>query len=171
MNGDGVSGNDMLYIQRDPSETLFVNNTTGGVTYTAAQQSAAWETFIAQDPYLSSHRGQYALRNATWSPLRKQLDASFSQDFHLKFMKAEQRLQLRIDILNFGNLLNHNWGGGLTPANNNFQPLQFAGIDSATGKPTFRLNTFSGSLVGSTWIRRNSQADVYTYQLGVRYSF
>jgi hypothetical protein len=170
MNGDGISGNDMLYIQKDASETIFVSNTTGGVTYTPAQQSAAWEAFIAQDPYLSSHRGQYALRNATWYPMRHQLDMSFSQDFHAKWMKAEHKLQLRIDILNFGNLLNHNWGGAVTPANNNYQPLAFASAD-AQGRPQYRLNTFSGSLITSTFTRRNSQADVYTYQLGLRYSF
>lgn len=170
MNGDGISGNDMIYIQKDASETIFLSNTTGGVTYTPAQQSAAWEAFIAQDPYLSSHRGEYALRNATWYPLRHQLDMSFSQDIHARWMKAEHRLQLRIDILNFGNLLNHNWGGGVTPANNNFQPLVFVSAD-AQGRPQFRLNTFSGALVSSTFTRRNSFSDVYSYQLGVRYSF
>lgn len=166
MNGDGISGNDMLYIQRDPSETIFLAN--GAVT--PATQSAAWEAFIAQDPYLSSHRGQYALRNAAWYPMRHQLDMSFSQDFHAKWMKAEHRLKLRIDILNFGNLLNKNWGGGVTPANNNFQPLVYVSTD-AQGRPNFRLNSFSGALVNSTFTRRNSFSDVYSFQLSARYSF
>ncbi|HEV7701675.1 MAG TPA: hypothetical protein VGO43_15700, partial [Pyrinomonadaceae bacterium] len=166
MNGDGTQ-NDMIYIQKDPSETLFVANGA----FTPAQESAAWEAYINQDKYLSSHRGQYALRGAVFYPLRHQLDMSFSQDFHVKFLGAEQHLQLRADILNFGNLLNHNWGGAVTPANNNFNPLAFVGIDATTSRPTFRLNTFSSQLITSTFTRRVTGADVYTYQLGLRYSF
>lgn len=166
MNGD-LTQNDMIYIQKDPSETIFVANGA----FTPAQESAAWEAFINQDKYLSSRRGQYAVRGAAWYPMKHNLDLSFTQDFHLKAMKAEHRLQLRADILNFGNLLNHNWGGGVTAANNNFNPLAFVGIDSTTGRPTFRLNTFAGQLITSTFTRRVNFADVYAFQLGVRYSF
>lgn len=166
MNGDGISGNDMIYIQKDPSETIFVAN--GAIT--AAQQSTAWEAFIAQDSYLSSHRGQYALRNATWYPMRHQLDLSVSQQFRMKFLKADHKLSIRIDMLNFGNFLNKNWGGGVTPANNNFQPLVYVSTD-AQGRPNFRLNSFSGALINSTFTRRNSFSDVYSYQISARYSF
>jgi hypothetical protein len=166
MNGDGISGNDLIYIQKDASETTFVAN--GAVT--AATQSAAWEAFIAQDKYLSEHRGEYALRNAVLYPIVNTLDFSVSQEISVKFWKARHRFQVRADILNFGNLLNNNWGSGHAAANNNFQPLVYAGAD-AQGRPTFRLNSFGGQLVNRTYDRRVTASDVYSLQLGLRYSF
>lgn len=165
MNGDGLS-NDLLYIQRDPSETIFVTNGA----FTPAVQSAAWEAFIAQDEYLSKNRGGYAVRGGVFYPIFHSLDFSIAQDIYAKFFKARHKFQIRADILNFGNLLNKNWGGGVTPTNNNFSPLAYAGAD-AQGRPTFRLNTFNGQLITSTFARRVSAADVYTLQLGFRYQF
>ncbi len=63
MNGDGFSGNDLIYIPRDTSEMNFVQFThTNGRVFTAAEQATAFEAYIQQDEYLSSHRGQYAER-------------------------------------------------------------------------------------------------------------
>ena len=51
--------------------------------FTAADQATAWETFIQQDDYLKSHRGQYAQRNAVFLPLVKRADFSIQQElFH-----------------------------------------------------------------------------------------
>lgn len=166
LNGDGIS-NDLLYIQRDPSETIFVANGT----FTAAAQSDAWEKFIAQDAYLSKHRGEYAVRNAAFYPIVHNIDLSLSQDIYARFFKAKHKFQIRADVLNFGNLLNKKWGANWAPANNNFAPLAYAGADSS-GRPTYRLNTIGGQLINTTFTRRNtSSADVYTLQLGFRYEF
>ena len=51
MNGDGGSGNDLIYIPKDTSEMNFVAFTTGGVTFTPEQQAAAFDAYINQDPY------------------------------------------------------------------------------------------------------------------------
>ncbi|MFT3743577.1 MAG: carboxypeptidase-like regulatory domain-containing protein [Pyrinomonadaceae bacterium] len=166
MNNDTTSGNDMIYIQKDPSETIFVANGT----ITAQQQSDAWEAFIRQDKYLSSHRGQYALRGAAFFPLVHTLDLGFIQAIKFRFLGADHRLQVRADIVNFGNMLNHNWGVGKTPASNNFQPLAYVAAD-ASGRPTFRLNSFGGALINRTFDPRNSSADVYQMTLGIKYSF
>ncbi len=166
-NGDGIQ-NDLLYIQRDPSETVFVTNGA----FTPAQQSAAWEAFIAQDKYLSARRGMYAQRNGTLYPIVHNLDLSIAQDLYLNFFKAKHRFQIRADILNFGNLLNQNWGANYAAANNNFAPLAFVAAEAGTGRPTYRLNTIGGQLITSTFSRRNtSSADVYTLQIGLKYSF
>ncbi len=166
MNGDTIA-NDLLYIGRDASETTFVTNGA----FTPAQQSAAWEAFIQQDKYLSANRGSYAVRNAALYPIVHNLDFSIAQDLFFNLFKAKHKFQFRADILNFGNLLNKNWGANYAAANNNFAPLAYAGVDG-TGRPTFRLNTIGGQLLTSTYSRRNtSSADVYTIQLGVKYSF
>ena len=64
MNGDGGSGNDLIYIPRDTSEMNFVSSSRPrtAVTFTAAEQAAAFEAYIKQDKYLSKHRGEYAER-------------------------------------------------------------------------------------------------------------
>jgi Carboxypeptidase regulatory-like domain len=167
LNNDGYS-NDLIYIQKDPTETIFV---TGG-GFTPAQQSAAWEAFIAQDNYLSKHRGEYAIRNAKLYPIKHNLDLSISQEIFANFFKARHRFQIRADILNFGNLLNKNWGSGVTPAQNALTPLAFNSLD-ASGRPQYTLNLAAGSqLPTTTFLPRNSSfSDVYRIQLALKYSF
>lgn len=173
MNTDGYS-NDLMYIPRDASETIFVQQ---GV-FTPAQQSAAWEAFIAQDAYLSSRRGEYAYRNGVLYPMKHNLDFSVTQEVHFNFWKARHRFQFRADILNFGNLLNKNWGGGTfvnapftsSSGSNFIQPLAYAGRN-AQNQPTFRMNLINGQLPTTTYSARSSLADVYRIQLGVKYSF
>ncbi len=81
-NGDGAT-NDLIYIPKDTSEMNFRPLTTGGKTYTAADQIAAFEQLIQNDSYLSSHRGQYAERNAVFLPMVNRVDLSLMQDlFH-----------------------------------------------------------------------------------------
>jgi len=166
LNNDGYS-NDLIYIQRDPSETIFLTNGA----FSPAQQSAAWEAYIAQDPYLSKHRGEYAVRNARLFPIKHNLDLSISQEIFANFFKARHRFQIRADILNFGNLLNRNWGTGVTPAQNALTPLAFSSLDG-TGRPQYTLNLAAGSqLPTTTFLPRSSLSDVYRIQLGFKYSF
>src|SRR6185436_12777217 len=83
-NGEGVSGNDLIYIPRDTSEMNFRPlGPVSGRTYTAAEQAAAFEQLINADSYLSSHRGQYAERNAVFLPFVNRIDLSVTQGlFH-----------------------------------------------------------------------------------------
>ena len=48
-NGDSATGNDLIYIPRNTGEMNFQTFTAGANTFTAAQQAAAWETYISQD--------------------------------------------------------------------------------------------------------------------------
>src|SRR5204862_4126075 len=79
-NGDGGTSNDLIYIPRDVSEMNFRSLTTGGVTFTPEQQATAFEAYIAQDAYLSKHRGEYAERNAVFLPFLHKMDLSLTQD-------------------------------------------------------------------------------------------
>ena len=49
-------------------------------------------------------------RGAVFLPLVKRLDLSLTQDVFTNIGGERHRFQFRIDIINFGNLLNHNWG-------------------------------------------------------------
>src|SRR6185295_7154119 len=87
-------------------------------TYTAAEQAAAFEQLIQADSYLNSHRGQYAERNAVFLPMVHRTDLSISQDLFARVAGRRHSGQIRLDITNFGNLLNHNWGVGQRLVNN-----------------------------------------------------
>src|SRR5438034_250307 len=114
MNGDGATTNDLIYIPRNTSEMNFVSNRVivgkDTTIYTPAQQVAAWDAFISQDPYLRNRRGGYAQRNAVFLPMVYRADLSISQDVGRSIAGQPNRLQVRLDILNVTNLLDHNWG-------------------------------------------------------------
>jgi hypothetical protein len=180
LNLDSVTNNDLIYIQKDASETTFVPLTTGGVTYSAAQQSAAWEAYIAQDKYLSKHRGQYAVRNAVFLPIVRQADVSISQDIFKDMGGKRHSLQFRADILNVGNLLNKNWGTGVrfyaSGSTTVSQPLLVAtaaqgGSVSAAGLPQYTMRVVNGALVNKTFEPTASLGDVYRIQFALKYNF
>src|SRR5436309_2240443 len=139
MNGDGAANQDLIYIPRNAGEMNFVSNrvivTPDTITYTPAQQAAAWDAFINQDPYLSKHRGEYAQRNGAFLPMVFRADLSISQDISRRLGGNANSLQVRFDILNFTNLLSSDWGvsqGFVTT-----RPLTFVGVDGG-GAPTYR---------------------------------
>jgi len=173
MNGDGVTGNDLIYIPRNIGEMNFVSNTvTGGPTFTPAQQAAAWDAFIQQDEYLSAHRGQYAKRNAVFLPMVWRADLSFSQDIRRNIAGRPNRLQVRLDILNLGNLINKNWG--VSQSFVTTQPL-ITTTPTTAGVPQYRLATVgsggAAQLISTSFKQNVNTSDVWRLQLGVRYLF
>ena len=176
LNNDLGTGNDLLYIPRNQSEMNFQPFSAGGVTYTAAQQAAAWDAYISQDSYLSGHRGQYAGRNAILLPMVYRLDFSVAQDLFKNLGGAKHSLTFRADFLNFSNLLNHSWGVGQrlvgmnTTAPYIAQPLTNAGVD-ANGAATYRLRVVNGQLINKSLETTAFLSDVYQIQFSLRYSF
>jgi hypothetical protein len=167
MNGDGASNNDLIYIPRNTNEMNFIPITVGTTTtYTAAQQAAAWDAFINQDAYLSTHRGQYAERNAVFLPMVYRADVSISQDVGRSIAGRPNRLQIRLDILNVTNLLSHDWGvsqGFVTTT-----PLIAKGVD-VNGAAQYQLATAGGRLISQSFQKVVTTFDVWRMQLGVRY--
>lgn len=182
LNGDGGSSNDLIYIPRNTSEMNFeqfcVSSTGSTVTcgtssvaatFTSAQQAAAWEAYISQDDYLSKNRGRYAERGAAFLPFTTNVDFSVAQDIIASIGKTKHTFQVRADILNFGNLLNDNWGVGRTF--NTTQPLIARGADSQ-GRAQYRLRNFGTSLLPAESYRATAGiGDVYRIQIGIRYIF
>jgi hypothetical protein len=173
-NGDGNTGNDLIYIPRDTSEMNFQPFTSSGVTFSAADQAAAWDSYIKADHYLSRHRGQYAVRGATFLPMAWRDDLNFSQDFMFNTAGKRHGFQLRLDILNFTNALNHNWGVSQRLASTS--PLTNPGIDSQ-GRLTYRLRTLPpNNLLGTSpstmpYQYNANLADAYQVQVSIRFVF
>jgi hypothetical protein len=168
LNGDGAFQNDLIYIPRDTSEMNFQPFTSGGHLYTAAEQAQAWNAYIAQDPYLSKHRGQYAERNGVRIPMVFHLDFSVAQDIFRNLGGKRHSLQFRADFLNFSNLLNHDWGVGQRLVNS--QPLTNPGVD-AQGRATYRMRVINGALMNQTFQTTAFLTDVYQIQFSLKYSF
>jgi hypothetical protein len=174
MNGDGQI-NDLIYIPRDVTEMNFKAFTAGTRTFTADEQAAAFEQYIKQDSYLSEHRGEYARRNAFAFPMLRRLDLSVTQDIFRNLGGQRNAFQIRADFINFGNLLNSNWGVGQRPvaalnANNQIQVLNNHSVD-AQGRSAYQLATFNNELVTKTWQSSAGTGDVYQFMLSLRYQF
>jgi hypothetical protein len=167
-NGDTVNGNDLIYIPRNTSEMNFKPLTVTGKSYTAAEQAAAFEQLIQADKYLSSHRGQYAERGAEFNPMVGRVDLSITQDVFHRLAGAKHSGQIRLDVTNFGNLLNHNWGVSKRVVNT--QILTSPSAD-ASGALTYNLQNLSGTLITSPFQTSAGTSDVYTMMLSFRYSF
>ena len=175
LNGDGGTSNDAVYIPRTPAEMNFVQFTTGTAaagtlkTFTVQQQRDAFEAYIQQDAYLRAHRGEYAERGAVFLPLVNRVDLSLAQDVFRPVFGKRNNLQIRLDVLNFGNLLNDKWGVGQRVVQT--QLLTNPGVD-ASGAATYRLAVVSNELLpAQTYQTTSGLTDVYRMQLGVRYSF
>ncbi|MGQ9620120.1 MAG: TonB-dependent receptor [Bacteroidales bacterium] len=167
-NNDGVNS-DLIYIPKDHNEITFEDYIVGGVVkYTATAQAEAFWTYIAQDKYLRTHRGQYAERNGAFFPWYHRFDVKILQDLFVNIEGKRNSLQISADILNFGNLLNNNWGirKELTLSNGSILSSRIV-----TNKPVFKMVEAGGKLPRSTFKNINTTASTWGLQLGLRYTF
>ena len=156
INGDGSGLNDLIYI---PSDSEIDQMTFSGSAQEQEDQRRALKEFIAQDEYLSAHRGEYAGKYAILSPWYSTWDMRVLQNFKL----ASTNLQLSMDILNLGNLLNSNWGVRQLPTNT--QPIGVS-VDGS-GNPTYSFDTAQKS----TFTDDFSLLSRWQIQFGIRLSF
>lgn len=168
-NGDGISGNDLIYIPKNFTEMNFEQYSSGGTTYTVADQVAAFNNYIDQDKYLSKRRGMYAERNGALMPWVTRFDLSAILGVHVKTNGVNHTVEFRADIFNVGNLLNKDWGVG--DVINNSSPIAARNKLDGSGLPVYRMNTLNGSLNYSTYRKGTSLADVWQAQFGIRYTF
>jgi hypothetical protein len=149
--------------------------TVGARTFTAAEQASAFEAYINQDPYLSKHRGEYSKRGGLMMPLLNRIDMNISQDVFANVGGNRNSGQIRLDILNFGNLLNSNWGVSERTVVSGTQAngiglLTNPAVD-AQGRSTYRLAVVNGQLPTSTFQSNTQLADVWQFMISFRYSF
>jgi hypothetical protein len=178
MNGDGSGGggNDLIWVPRDRNDIVLRDITytpaNGGGVYTADEQWADLDAYIEQDKYLRDRRGQYAERNGATTPYLGQLDVKLLQDFFIDVAGKRNTLQFSLDIFNFGNLLNSNWGVYKIPVRTAL--IQFVDYNTQ-GQPTFRYQR-TGNSLSSAPLRETFQDDAgirsrWQMQFGVRYIF
>ncbi|GEO09156.1 TonB-dependent receptor [Segetibacter aerophilus] len=167
LNSDGRFGNDLIYIPRNTSEINFVDflNTNNTVRYTAAQQAAAFESFVRNDKYLNSRRGDYAERNGSSTPWEHVVDMRFAQDFFVTKGENKHTLQLTFDVFNLTNLLNKDWGRQYFVGNQAYNVL--TAVNRTTGANIGKGYNFS---IGQDPWNMNFSSR-FQGQIGLRYSF
>lgn len=154
MNGDGINGNDLMYIPSGPGDVAFVSS---------ADEQQFWD-YMAAHPELNKYRGGVADRNGEFSPWVNQFDLRISQELPGFF--GDNKFELWLDIQNVGNLINDDWGQideiGF-PLNRSF--VNFVGVDEQ-GRYVY---DFTNPEDFSTRDRIGESR--WSAQIGVRYRF
>ncbi|QLE00068.1 TonB-dependent receptor [Galbibacter sp. BG1] len=162
-NDSSFQNNDLIYIPTSEEVQQMRFDDQGPIAPEA--QAAAYEGYIQQDEYLSENRGGYMERYGALSPWRSRIDLKILQDFNFKVAGDKTNtIQFSIDVLNFGNMLNSNWGVVETPRNVN--PIAVTEID-ANNVPTY---SFDPSLT-ETFIPSSDINSRWQAQVGLRYIF
>ena len=147
MNADGVTGNDLIYVPTDVNDLnqiRFANVTVSGEVLSAADQAAAFEKLIAGNECLNSARGRILERNSCRLPFSHNFDLSLRQNIPL--VSGSQRVAVQLDIFNFGNLLNKDWGQQKVNPISGFNNISLlthtasSSADPAAAVPTVNFN-------------------------------
>ena len=166
----------LIYIPATQNDIIFgevVDDGMGGQMVVeaadAAAQWAALDAFINGDDYLSENRGGYAERNGARMPFESILDFRAAQEFFINTGGKRHSLEVSIDIFNFTNFLNKDWGRRHQISDNqNFQLINFVGFLPNSSTPTF-----SFSDPGDPWsiIQSGVNSARWSARLGLRYTF
>ena len=160
LNGDQISGNDLMYIPsaQGSGEVVF----KGGV----AEEQRFWD-IVNANPALASAKGAVVGRNNSYAPWMHNVDMRMSQELR-GFAKGHKAV-FTLNFLNFGNLLNKKWGHINEidfPSRRSF--VNYVGLD-ANGKYIYSLNTNAANADFVT--KQNERESQWAIQATLRYEF
>ena len=164
MNGDGYQY-DALYI---PTDSQVENRE---FRFASDDDRNRFMAYVNNDPYLSSHKGQYAEAYAVFSPWVHRFDFSYKHDFKVNIGKTTNILQLSADIKNIANLFNDSWGvsKAMNSNLNSGRILKYEGAD-ADGYATFSTpSAVSGTT--NTWTPVYGIGQCWYASVGIKYMF
>ena len=173
VNGDGIA-NDLMYIPKAGEAVKFAPITSGsGATmttlFTAAQQSAAFDQFIA-DNGLEEYRGQILPRNEFLLPWSNRFDVRIAQNIFTNMVQKGDKVAITLDVLNFGNLLNSEWGiQDNTVSSYGAAVLGRSG--SVSADPSFTMLRDGANLVKGATRPASNRFTTWSAMLGFKYSF
>lgn len=160
MNNDGV-GSDLIYIPEKKGDIKFVSQA----------DEDAFFAFMEQDKYLKAHKGEYAGANAVTAPWLHRFDVRVAQDFKVRVGESVNTLQLSVDFLNFGNLLNSKWGVPKDRLTNEGRILNYVSKDAAN-VPTFSFATDDDdNFIKETFTTDYYYGNTWKLQVGLKYIF
>jgi len=154
-NGDGVGGNDAVYVPRNGADMLFATTA----------DSAGYFARINSEPCLAENRGHILPRNSCRDPWVNFLSARLVKVIPTV---GGQSLELSADIFNLLHLVNHDWGQVRTtsggPGFENENMLRQTSYDLGSQRGRYALNTRLPN-------RPNQNASRWQIQLGAKYTF
>ncbi|MCT8339201.1 carboxypeptidase regulatory-like domain-containing protein [Flavobacteriaceae bacterium TK19130] len=165
---DDSRDNALIYIPADQSEINLVPITDGdgNIVVSAEDQWAALDQFIEGNEYLRDRRGKYAENNGARGPWNHIIDLKFLQDFSLNVGGKKHTLQASLDIFNFTNLINKEWGV------RKFIPSQVELITTESDGPDPEFTFDPAFLDGIEEIDDSGiQSSRWQMQVGLRYIF
>jgi hypothetical protein len=181
LNADGAQGNDLIYLPADVAKDAEIrfsgfspipgaDNSPAAQEQRIAEQRSALERFITSTDCLTRQRGRIMTRNSCRSPWTNTVNLSLRQA--LPAIRG-QSILLQLDVFNFLNLLNSNWGQQPLP------PLGGGSVPLLThvGQTSGALTGANGSQGVFTFDPATEKYDrrhlgsAYQMQLGVRYAF
>jgi len=161
-----TNGQDLIFIPAQQSDINLVDDATLG---TAAAQWTALDEFIKGDEYLNANRGSYAERNGRRTPFTNNFDLKVMQEFNVKMGGRKRGIQISLDIFNFGNMLNADWGRRFFVTNDAYSLITYKGNNATSGNPefTFKKPTSTVWNIDETGII----SSLWRAQLGARLNF
>ena len=140
----------------------------------------AFENYISNTSCLNSQRGTIMTRNSCRNPWVNEVDLTVAQSLGKIGGAAFQNLQARLDIINFGNLLNKNWGAqAFSDQGNTCGQICSATVvltQSGNALPSGTTNSsaaqgiYTFNTAYKTFNAQNASSN-YRMQLSMRYSF
>jgi hypothetical protein len=167
MNGDGIGGNDLMYIPKAPGsgDVIFYGKDAAAKQ---ATEDAFWAVVNAT-PALSDAKGGVVGRNSDFGNSTHSFDLRLSQE--LDGLSPKHKSTVTLDLFNVGNLLNREWGRinemNFNSAGGNRRGfVNFAGIDPATGKYVYAMGTMDDQT-----IKQGALESQWALQVTFKYDF
>jgi len=162
MNGDGIA-----------TDLMYIPNSANDLKWVSEEDKAAFQTFMDNDPYMSTHKGQYAEAYAGRSPWTHLLDARIAKTFKKTIGKTTHCFELSANVNNILNMFNSSWGlykytcyGSYDVVN----PLKVERFEDNT--PVFSMNKVNGEYPTQTYTNTHINSDqCWSLVFGLKYSF
>ncbi|HEX8405984.1 MAG TPA: TonB-dependent receptor [Duganella sp.] len=164
LNGDGLAGNDLLFIPSAPGSGQV---TFYGDTATSNANETKFWNIVNSNGVLRNSKGRVVDRNSDFAPWTNSFDVRIAQEIPGFF---NNKATFSLDIFNFGNLLNRKWGrinevGFQTNGGVARSFVDYQGLD-ASGKYVYRVRD-----VESVDVRQVKGESQWAIQATVRYEF
>ncbi len=158
----------LAYVFKDVAEAtkyMVDYKDASGKVVTAAEQAQQFINFVNADDYLTTRKGNFTERNGGRTPWNTTMDIRLMHDIKLK---GKNMFQITLDVMNFTNLLNADWGRAYFVPNtfNSTSSIGLNRTNSGTSEdPTFNF------AAPATAYSIDQLASRYQAQIGLRYSF
>ena len=172
----GFDNNELVYVPSTIADVPLTTLTYNDRDYTPEEQWALLDAYIDDNDGLADFRGDYVERNSARSPMEFTMDLRFLQDIAQNFGGKKNTLQLSIDIFNFTNMINPNWGRvRFAGSFGNYRLLELENF--TTGSNTTPEYTIATDLIDGDdpWTNNiddsGFRSSRWQMQVGLRYTF